>query len=158
MVLKSGKSSFRIIAVHKSNGCPTKFPTENRFESKSPEGAARKAFTQLCNRKKIKGQCSLYITVENTTNDHKYKGKQYIKKCVRTKLKEPVVRLEGTPNEFTIIYENKCKSVDSIPKKKGVKCKKSSGRMRNSKRNISKSVSYSKSRKTSKKSKRKSKK
>ena len=58
------------------------------------------------------------------------------------------------------LYENKCKSVDSIPKKKGVKCKKSSGRMRNSKRNISKSVSYSKSRKrrTSKKSKRKSKK
>ena len=108
MVLKTGKSSFRVVGVHKSNGCPTKFPKENRYESKSPEGAARKAFTQFCNRKNIKGQCSLYITVENTTNEHKYKGKQYIKKCVRTKLSQPLERLEGTPNEFPIENENKC--------------------------------------------------
>ena len=129
MTLKSGKSSFRVVGVYKSNGCATKFPEENRFESSNPEGAVRKAFTQYCNRKKIRGQCSLFIKVENTTNDHKFKGKVYTKKCSRHKLDKPVVRLEGTPNEFVIEYETKVKSVDSVTKKAGVKCKKSSGRM-----------------------------
>ena len=117
MTLKSGKSSFRVVGVFKSNGCPTKFPEENRFESSSPEGAVRKAFTQYCNRKKIRGQCSLFIKVENTTNDHKFKGKVYTKKCTRHKLDKPVVRLEGTPNEFVIEYETKVKSVNSVTKR-----------------------------------------
>ena len=158
MTLKSGKSSFRVVGVFKSNGCPTKFPVENRFESSSPEGAIRKAFTQYCNRKNIKGQCSLFIKVENTTNDHKFKGKTYLKKCTRHKLDKPLVRLEGTPNEFVIEYETKVKSVDSITKKKGVKCKKSSGRMRKyskkrgpSSRSSSRSVSKKKKRRTRKK-------
>lgn len=94
VVKKDGreKSSFRVVAVYKSNGCPTKFPQDNRYESSNPEGAIRKAFNKLCHRKGIHGKCSLFVTVENTTNGHKYKGKQYTKKCTRDKLKEPVVR------------------------------------------------------------------
>ena len=155
MTLKSGKSSFRVVGVFKSNGCPTKFPVENRFESSSPEGAIRKAFTQYCNRKNIKGQCSLFIKVENTTNDHKFKGKTYLKKCTRHKLDKPLVRLEGTPNEFVIEYETKVKSVDSVTKKKGVKCKKSSGRMKKRTRNTSRSRSRSRSKSRSKSTNRK---
>lgn len=147
MTLKSGKSSFRVVNVYKSNGCPTKFPKENRYESSNPEGAARKAFTQFCNRKKIRGQCSLFIEVENTTNNHINKGKTYIKKLNRYKLDDPIVRFEGTPQEYSIEYGTRVKSVKSVSVSKGVVCKKSSGRMkRKSRRGAMSSSSSSSSR------------
>ena len=43
-----------------------------RFVSKSPESAARKAFSQACREKKIKGQCTLIVKIQETTSHNRY--------------------------------------------------------------------------------------
>ena len=85
-------NSYVLVDVRKSDGCSTKFP-ESHFTNKLPAQAANKALTILCNSKRIKGQCSFYVTIKNTTNGHVNKGKNYIYKCTRVKLDEPVVFL-----------------------------------------------------------------
>ncbi len=112
MVVKKGTRelrSFSIVNVQKENGCTTKFNYNTRLVSSGPNSAAKKAFSKLCNLKRIKGKCSFVITVVDTTNNYSKKGKEYTYKIDRKKLAKPIVLQEGTNNEYKIRYTIKAK-------------------------------------------------
>ena len=145
MVLASGKRSFTITHVVKSDGCETKH-TKSRLISSTPVGAAKKAFSRQCRLKKIKGVCSFTVVIQETTAGSKSRGKQYAYKCSRVKLSKPVVRFTGTKREFKIHYTTVAKSVKTLP----TGCKKSDkspGPMLSSPKNKKKSKKSRKSKK-----------
>ena len=104
MVKKSGSSgeyrSFTVERVGKHGSCRTK-GQGGRFINKTPAGAARKAFSEFCRTKRVKGVCTLLVTMRETTNGAR--GKLYTYKLNRMKLRNPIIRLEGTPNEFVTV-------------------------------------------------------
>lgn len=106
---KDGYRSFTVVEVGKHGGCKTKF-NAGRYINKTPAGAARKAFSEHCRIKKIRGVCTLVVSVKETTKDSK--GKVFSYKLHRRKLKEPLIRLEGTPSEYVIEYKTDAKSVE----------------------------------------------
>ena len=138
--------TFTIVDARHSDGCPTKFSNKGysgRFSS-TPGSAASKSASGLCRVKKIKGRCSLYVAVRETTRGSKKKIFKY--KVSRSKRKTPV-ELKGR----TIEYENRSKSVKSFPS--CAHSHKSSGRkVSRSRKHMKKS-----SKKSSKKSKKSSK-
>lgn len=147
----SKNRTFTILDARHTDGCPTKFSSKGnsgRF-GRNPSSAASKAASGLCRVKRIKGRCSLYVAVRETTQGSKKKVFRY--KVTRSKRKVPV-ELKGR----TIEYENKTKSVSSFPgcghshKSSGRKI----SRSRKSKKNSTKKSSKksSKSSKRSKKS------
>ena len=104
VVKKSGEDgyrSFTVVDASKHGGCKTK-GKGGRYISRTPFGATKKAFNELCRVKKIRGVCTLTISVRETTVGSK--GKIFTYKMHRRKLKEPIIRLEGTKNEFVIEY------------------------------------------------------
>ena len=104
-VTASGKNvrSFAVVNVGKHGGCKTKFHP-GRYLSTTPVGAAKKAFNELCRVKKIRGVCTLYVSVKETTKGSKNKVFTY--KLRRNKLKEPVVRHPaGLKKPFVIEYQ-----------------------------------------------------
>ena len=117
--------------------CPTKFKP-GRYTSVHPVGAAKKAFSGLCNRKRIKGQCTLIITVRETTAGSN--KKEFTYKLKREKLKEPLMGMRNGV-EVAYLYKTRAKSMNAVksnkrcpgvrPKSKGPMIKKS----RRSKRN-----------------------
>lgn len=114
---KGDKRTFTVHDARRSDGCETKFANKDYtgvYVSRSPAGAASKAFTQLCGVKDIKGQCSLFVSVRETTQGSAKKVFMY--KINRVKLKEPI-ELQGR----TIEFKNEVKSAKSMPS-----CKKSS--------------------------------
>lgn len=98
---KANLRSFTIVNVSKHNGCKTKF-RGGRYLSRNPASAAKKAFNEHCRVKRIRGVCTLHVTVEETTQGSKHKRFTY--KLNRRKLQEPIVRFEGSPNEYKIQY------------------------------------------------------
>jgi len=104
---KAGYRSFTIIEVGKHGGCRTKFHG-GRYVGRNPVGAARKAFSDFCRVKRIKGVCALVVTVKETTSGSK--GKVFSYKLNRRKLAEPIIRLEGTNSEFVVEYGVSAKS------------------------------------------------
>ena len=147
--LKStGKRSFTINNAYHTDGCKTKYSHKDytgRFEGKTAERQARKALSKLCSVKKIKGGCSLYIEMRETTQGSKHKLYGY--KCRRIKKTNPLV----IPGRGTYKYDTVCKPV-RIPSEKCKKSRKTSGRMR-SIRVVSKEKKIKLSKKKSKKSK-----
>lgn len=102
--------TFTIVDARHSDGCPTKFSNKDysgRFSS-TPGSAASKAASGLCRVKRIKGKCSLYVAIRETTRGSSNKVFRY--KVTRSKRKEPL-ELKGR----VIEYENKTKSVSSFP-------------------------------------------
>jgi hypothetical protein len=128
MVKRSGKQgyrSFTVVDATNHGGCDTK-SHGGRYISRSPFGAAKKAFNELCRVKKIRGVCTFIVTIKETTSESNKKLFTY--KMHRKKLKEPLIRMEGTPNEFVIEYVvdgKKAKVHHSCKNKK----QKTSGRM-----------------------------
>ena len=106
---KSGYRSFSVVGAKKHGGCDTKFKG-GRYISKTPVGAARKAFNALCRVKKIRGVCTLHVMVKDTTRDSKTSGKVYTYKLQRKKLSKPLVMMKGTDNEYKIEYTIVAKS------------------------------------------------
>ena len=106
---KSGYRSFTVVGASKHGGCKTKFHG-GLYRSKNAESAAKKAFKQLCRVKRIKGRCALVLTLRETTQGSS--KKEYTYKLVREKLAKPVIRLEGTPNEFVIEYRSVAKAMN----------------------------------------------
>ena len=120
--------TFKVTNVVNTDGCPTKFKP-GRYVGTHMK-AAKKAFNSLCSHKQIKGKCVFYVSVQETTqgsgkkmmmdgdNGKKAmivkKEKHY--KVERNKLKEPRVMMEGTDKEFMRLYENKAKSVKTLPR------------------------------------------
>ena len=98
---KPGYRSFTVVDASKFGGCRTKFKA-GKYVSKAPVGAARKAFTSFCRLKRIRGVCTLFVTLRETTKGSA--GKLYTYKLNRRRLKEPVIRFEGTPKEYVVEY------------------------------------------------------
>lgn len=116
----SGKRSFTVVKAVHADGCETKFNANSRFISRTPQSAASKCFTELCNLKRVKGGCALYITVRETTQGSLCKEFTY--KCNRKKLDKPI-ELKGR----VIEYMNECHAAKSVPHCS--KSRKSSGSM-----------------------------
>ena len=57
--------TFKVVNAVNTDGCPTKFKS-GRYTG-NPRSAAQKAFTRLCNLKNVKGKCTFYVTVQETT-------------------------------------------------------------------------------------------
>ena len=121
---KKGLRSFEVVNVVNEKGCETKFNKNTRLVGRTPSGAARKAFNGLCRVKNIRGVCTLHVQVRETTQGSNHK--EFVYKCRRMKLKEPLVMMEGKNNEYKIEYTTKAKALKSMPKC-GKKTKKSSG-------------------------------
>lgn len=119
-----GFRSFTIVGANKHGGCKTKFGVKGkggRYISRNPAGAAKKAFTELCRTKKIRGVCTLIITIKETTKESN--GKVFSYKLKRNKLKTPIIMMEGTDKEYVIEYTTTIKAqksaVECDSKKKG---------------------------------------
>ena len=114
---KDGYRSFTIINVGKSSGCKTKFGRGKyggRYISKSASAAASKAFSELCRTKRIRGVCTMYITLQETTKNSNHKT--YVYKANRQRLKEPLIMMEGTDKEYVIEYKPVVRSVKNAKK------------------------------------------
>jgi hypothetical protein len=107
---REGYRSFTVVKVGKHGSCKTK-GKGGRFVNKTPAGAARKAFSEFCRTKRIRGICTLIVTIQETTKGSA--GKVYTYRLNRMKLKNPLIRLEGTKNEYVIEYETKVKAMKS---------------------------------------------
>lgn len=101
--------SFAVIGVQRDNGCLTKFNEDSRFVSATPVSAAKKAFSKLCNLKRIKGKCTLVVSVVDTTQGARTQGKEYTYKVDRMKLAKPIVLQKGTKSEYKIKYTVRAK-------------------------------------------------
>ena len=130
---KSKKRTERTFTIHMAkhiDGCPTKFTRADytgRYTGSSPSGAASKALTQLCSVKKIKSQCTLYISMRETTQGSNKKVFHYM--CKRMKLKEPIEISDGNFVKYKPVVHKVLES--DIPKCK--KSQKSSGPMKSKK-------------------------
>lgn len=109
---KDGYRSFTIVQVKKHGGCKTKF-NGGQYVNKTPNQAARKAFHEHCRRKKVKGQCSLHVVIQETTQGSKKKLYSY--KITRVKLAKPVVLGKGD-SERKLEYTAKCVAA-KVPEK-----------------------------------------
>jgi hypothetical protein len=124
----SDKRTFTINNAYHVDGCKTKFSNKDytgRFVGHSAERAAMKALTELCFVKRIKGQCTLYIEMRETTQSSKHK--LYAYHCKRVKKDKPLV----IPGRGTYNYDIVCKPV-RIPTEKCKKSRKTSGKKRSS--------------------------
>merc|ERR1712166_655815 len=117
---KDGYRSFTVIDVGKHGGCNTKFHG-GKYISKTPVSAAKKSFNELCRVKKIRGVCTLEITVKETTTNSK--EKEYTYKLHRKKLKNPIIRNPSGSKEYVIEYAVEAKSSHKSEKKKKKKKK-----------------------------------
>ena len=94
---------FKVLHARRENGCATKHDVDGRY-SGTPSRAASKAFTKLCARKKIRGVCTLYVIVQETTQGSTKKVKCY--RCSRRKIKNP----NEHQKNFGIKYLSTCKA------------------------------------------------
>ena len=85
---KNGYRSFTIINATKKDGCTTKFHG-GKYISKSPMNAAKKAFSELCRVKDIRGVCTLNVSIQETTQGSN--NKVYTYRLHRKKLKNPII-------------------------------------------------------------------
>ena len=104
----SGKRSFTVVKAMHADGCATKFHAHSRLLNRDARSAASKAFSELCDLKRVKGGCALYITVKETTQGSA--GKEYTYKCLRKKLDKPVELKWGK-----IEYMNMVHAAKSVP-------------------------------------------
>ena len=106
-----GKRSFTVLEIRKAgqknkSGSLKKTKGDGGyFKDRTPAGAARKAFHASCRSKKIKGQCTFVVTVQEITQGSA--GKVFSYECKRIKLAEPIELLGRT-----IEYDTKVKSMN----------------------------------------------
>ena len=92
--MDQGKRSFAVIDARKSAaGKKVKFSEEGRYVSRTPVSAAKKAFGRICKDRKMKGKCSMIVTVQETTRGEN--GNVFSYKVERSKLKEPIEITRG---------------------------------------------------------------
>lgn len=118
------RRSFEVVKVTKKDGCLTKF-NSGRYESRTAHGAASKAFSQLCRVKRIRGVCTLIITMRETTQGSN--KKEFTYKFKREKLAKPLTLKLKNGSTYKILHKNKGHKYTK--KLKGKECKKSSGRL-----------------------------
>jgi len=119
--MESTDRSFTVIDIRKpgQGGKKTSIPSDGgRYVSKTPFSAARKGFSKACREKRIRGQCTLIVTIQETTRGED--GKIFSYKLKREKLKEPkeITRgggMFGSGMPITIEYSISGKAVP-VPK------------------------------------------
>jgi len=122
----SSDRTFTIHTVTTVNGCVTKKPKSTRYHSSSAIGAAKKAHTVLCARKRTKGTCTFLITMRETTQGSN--KKLYTYKVSRHLLDEPVELNSGVTFEYEVVAKK------ARTKKKSKKCRRQSpGKIRSRK-------------------------
>ena len=117
------KRSFTVSDAKHTDGCSTKFTSKGytgSYTGSNPAQAAKKAFTQLCRVKKVRGACTLYVTVRETTQEASDK-KNFTYRLTRSKLAKPI-----KIGDYEVKYETSVKSAKKAPGCK--KSRKSSGR------------------------------
>ena len=110
--IADGSRTFKIVEVGKHGSCRTK--GKGILINKKPAGAAKEAFSELCRTKRIKGVCTLIVTIQEIIT-----GKVFSYELKRIKLKKPIIRLEGTNKENVLEYKTTIKAI-----KAQVDCKK----------------------------------
>jgi len=103
---KTDMRSFTVVEAKRVDGCPTKFAVKGqggRFIKRTPRAAASTAFNRLCRRKRIKGQCAMILSVQETTQGSV--GEVFTYKLNRNKLAEPIQR-----GEYLIQYDTEIAS------------------------------------------------
>ena len=121
----SGKRSFTINHAYHVDGCPTKFSHADytgRYKAHTPQRAAEKALIHLCHVKRIRGQCTLYVEMRETTQGSEHKVFAYKVKRIRYATPKVV-------GDRTYYYSRHAVAVDRVPTEKCPKSHKSSGRM-----------------------------
>lgn len=82
--------SFTIIKIVTSSGhVKGDENLKGRYKG-TPMGVAKKMATRVCRNSKIKGQCTLFITIKETTRNSK--NKEYTYKVKRVKDERTVIR------------------------------------------------------------------
>ena len=125
----SGKRSFTIHNAAHVDGCPTKFSHKDytgRYNAHTPDRAARKVLSNLCRLKRIRGQCTLYIELRETTQGSDHKVYAYKAKRIRLAKPQEIKRDDKT---VLVYYRPVVKAVARIPSEKCPTSRKSSGRM-----------------------------
>ncbi len=113
--MEDGKRSFTVVEIRKpgqknKSGSTKKTTGEGgRYLSKSPRAAASKAFNASCRSKSIKGQCTLEVTLKETTRNGDEKIYKYV--CKRIKLAEPRIVQFGK-NTVKIEYDTRIVSLN----------------------------------------------
>jgi hypothetical protein len=138
---KEGYRSFTITNISNVLNCPTKYRA-GRYISRTPIGAAKKAFTEHCRVKDIRGVCTLFVRVRETTQGSSHKEHTY--KMERNKLATALVMQEGTENEYEIYYSIDAKSTSILNSTKCNKSNKSPGRMRKKTAKKQKAIKHNK--------------
>jgi len=121
----SGKRSFTINHAYHVDGCPTKFSRADytgRYKAHTPQRAAEKALIHLCHVKRIRGQCTLYVEMRETTQGSEHKVFAYKVKRIRYATPKVV-------GDRTYYYSRHAVAVDRVPTEKCPGSHKSSGRM-----------------------------
>jgi hypothetical protein len=107
MFSKAGKKqdrSFTIVGVESSKGQKKSKSNEGgRYISKTPSGAARKAFTRACRNSKIKGVCTFIIRMRETTAGS---DKKIFKYKLQRKLKKKPVEIDGRVYKYDTIIKS----------------------------------------------------
>lgn len=85
--MKEGKRSFTLLKLKTRQKIKSK--EGGRYISSTVEGAARKAFMRECRNSKIRGQCTIFIILRETTSGSKKNVYKY--KMKRIKLKTPLI-------------------------------------------------------------------
>jgi len=116
MVLKEGERVFTVVEMRKSgqenkSGSHKKTKAEGgRYVMKVGQTVmdkAKVAFSVACNKKDIKGQCTLDVTMKEITRGSN-NDKLYKYKCKRTKKETPVIRIidgKTIPYEYDVDAE-----------------------------------------------------
>lgn len=87
-IIMEDKRSFTVVSVSTKRNKKSASNAGGRFISTTPAGAARKAASQVCRSSAIRGQCTLYVTVQETTRGSS--GKTYTYKVKRVVVNEKV--------------------------------------------------------------------
>ena len=104
---EGGCRSFTIVKVTDNKGKPKgKDNLGGRFISRNPGNAAKKAGSQICRNTKVHGQCSLIITIKETTQNSNKKEFSYKFR----RINEPVTVTYKNGSELTFNYKTICTS------------------------------------------------
>lgn len=107
------KRSFTITDAKHVDGCPTKFANKGytgSYTGNNPAQATKKAFSKLCDVKRVRGACSLYVSVRETTREAP-KKKEFVYKLTRSKLDKPI-----SIRNYEVKYTTSIKSAKKMPK------------------------------------------
>ena len=107
LYMDSDRRSFTVVGVGKHGSCKTKFGKKDnggRYTSKKgPDVAAKKAFSELCRTKRIKGVCTLIVSIRETTKNSAKKVFTY--KLKRRKRSVPKIIKTKSGVEYVVNYE-----------------------------------------------------